>query len=392
MTVILVGTFWAAALVVAYAYAGYACWLRLRVIWRPWPVLRGAITPAISIVMVVRNEAAVLREKLRNLLALDYPADRCQVVVVSDGSTDGTEEILREAARDPRVHVVLNQLPKGKSSGLNDGVGLAGGEVVVFTDARQQIEEKALRLLVENFADPQVGAVSGELMLGNPASGEAKRGMGIYWRVEKRVRELESATGSVVGATGALYGVRRELVPEVPAETILDDVFIPMQVVKQGYRVVFDGRARAWDVADLGSEREFRRKVRTLSGNYQLLRLAPWLLGRENPLRFEFASHKLIRLAVPFAMLVVFLTSMLLPTPFYRIVFWLQVAGYGLSSLGWTGWSLGPLSRLADAAFTLVVLNAAAVMAFAKFVSGQKAEWNQPPTVSKAPMGKGMRA
>jgi biofilm PGA synthesis N-glycosyltransferase PgaC len=382
VTAIAVGVFWAAALVIAYAYAGYLCWLGLRAIWRPWPVQRGSATPGISIVMVVRDEAVVLREKLSNLLALDYPEESFQLVVVSDGSTDGTEAILREAAQNPRVQVVLNQLSQGKASGLNDGVSVAGGEVIVFTDARQRIETKALRLLMENFADPQVGAVSGELMLGNPASGEADRGMGLYWRIEKRVRELESAAGSVVGATGALYAVRRALVPEVPAETILDDVFVPMQVVKQGYRVVFDERARAWDSADLGSRREFQRKVRTLTGNYQLLHLAPWLLRRENPLRFDFISHKLIRLAVPLALLMVFVASCLLPGLFYRIAFWLQMGGYGLSLLGWSGWNLGPLSRLADAACTLVVLNAAAVVAFVNFVTRQKAEW-VPPSIGK---------
>lgn len=389
MIVILSLVFWSGAAVIAYAYAGYLCRLRVRAIWRPWPVQRGVATPAVSIVMVVRNEAAGLREKLRNLMTLDYPADRCQLVVVSDGSTDGTEAILREAAQDPRVHVVLNQVPQGKACGLNDGVGLAQGEVVVFTDARQQIEARALRLLVENFADPQVGAVSGELMLGDPASGEANRGMGLYWRMEKRVRELESATGSVVGATGALYAVRRELVPEVPAETILDDVFIPMQVVKQGFRVVFDGRARAWDVPDLGREREFRRKVRTLAGNYQLVQLAPWLLRRENPLRFDFVSHKLMRLVVPLALLAVFVTSGFLPGQFYRVAFWLQIVGYGLSVLGWTEWNLGPLSRLADAACTLVVLNAAAAMAFMNFITGQRTEWSP---VSPIESGKEMRA
>jgi len=382
--------FWAAAAAIAYAYIGYACWLKVRAMWRPWPALRGGIHPAVSIVMVVRNGAGVLREKLSNLLALDYPADQLQLVVVSDGSTDETEAILREAAQDARVHVVLNQLPRGKACGLNDGVGLAGGEIVVFTDARQQIEAQALRLLVENFADPQVGAVSGELMLGNPASGEANRGMGLYWRVEKRVRELESATGSVVGATGALYAVRRELVPEVPAETILDDVFIPMHVVKQGYRVIFDGRARAWDAPDLGWKREFQRKVRTLTGNYQLLQLAPWLLRSENPLRFEFVSHKLIRLAIPLALLGVFVASALLPGWFYRVAFWAQVGGYGLSLLGLSGWNLGLLSRLADAACTFVTLNAAAVAAFGNFITGQKAEW--APSASAVGNGKEMRA
>jgi cellulose synthase/poly-beta-1,6-N-acetylglucosamine synthase-like glycosyltransferase len=363
---------------VAYTYIGYAGWLWVRAKLRPSPVKRAAIEPLVSVVMVVRNEEAVLAQKVRNLLGLDYTAQHCQIVVVSDGSTDGTESILREFARNPHVHVLLNQLAGGKALGLNAAMSVARGDIVVFTDARQKIETGAIRFLVENFADSQVGAVSGELMLGDPANGETGRGMGLYWQIEKRVRELESAAGSVVGATGALYAVRRELVVEVPAETILDDVFIPMNVAKQRFRVVFDERARAWDRPDLGTRREFRRKVRTLTGNYQLLQLAPWLLRNENPLRFEFISHKLLRLVVPFALIVSLGASWFLSGPFYRAAFWSQLAFYGLSLLGWTRWSLGPVSRLSDAAYTFVALNLAALVAFANFVTGRKTIWMQP--------------
>ena len=370
--------FWIAAGVIAYAYVGYLFWLWLRAIWRPWPAQRGACEPFVSVVMVVRDEDVVLREKLRNLFELEYPEERCQIVVVSDGSTDGTEAILREAARNPRVHVLFNQLARGKACGLNDAMSVAQGDIVIFTDARQKIEPDAVRLLLENFADPQVGAVSGELMLGDPEAGEEGRGMGLYWRIEKRVRVLEAASGSVVGATGAIYAVRREFVPEVPAETILDDVFIPMNVARKGSRVGFDPRARAWDAPNLGREREFRRKVRTLTGNYQLLQLAPWLLRRENPLRFEFISHKLIRLVVPFALVAALIASGLLPGLLYRAAFWLQAGFYALSLLGWTRWKLGPLSRLADGAHTFVVLNAAAIFAFGNWLTGHTAVWTQP--------------
>jgi cellulose synthase/poly-beta-1,6-N-acetylglucosamine synthase-like glycosyltransferase len=370
--------FWLAAAMVAYAYIGYAGWLWVRAKLRPRPVKRAAIEPLVSVVMVVRNEEAVLAQKLRNLLGLDYTAQNCQIVVVSDGSTDGTESILRELARNPRVHVLLTQLAGGKAMGLNAAMSVAHGDIVVFTDARQEIEPGAIRFLVENFADSEVGAVSGELMLGDPANGETGRGMGLYWQIEKRVRELEAAAGSVVGATGALYAVRRELVAEVPAETILDDVFIPMNVAKQRFRVVFDERARAWDRPDLGTRREFRRKVRTLTGNYQLLQLAPWLLRNQNPLRFEFISHKLLRLVVPFALIVSLGASWFLSGSFYRAAFWTQLAFYGLSLLGWTRWSLGPVSRLSDAAYTFVALNMAALVAFANFVTGRKTIWMQP--------------
>jgi biofilm PGA synthesis N-glycosyltransferase PgaC len=352
-------------------------WLWLRRCVVPLPVQTAAIEPFVSIVMVVRNEERVLQAKLRNLLELDYPEAQLEIVVVSDGSTDGTEGILREPARSPKVHAVFNQLSRGKAAGLNDAFKVAHGEIVVFTDARQKIEAGGLRVLVESFADPQVGCVSGELMLGDPHAGEQARGMGLYWRIEKTVRELESASGSVVGATGAFYGVRRELLHPIPPQTLLDDVYIPMEVVRAGKRVVFESRARAWDLPDQGSEREFARKVRTLSGNYQLLQMQPWLLTGANPIRFEFVSHKILRLAVPFALLAALAACAFLPQPFYRGAFGLQLGFYALSLVGMARMKVGPITRAGDAAFTFVVLNTAAVVAFANFVTGRKAAWTR---------------
>lgn len=368
--------FWISAGLIAYAYVGYAGWLRLRTLWRSRPVMRGAFTPSLSIVMVVRNEERLLDVKLKNLMSLEYPAERFEIVVVSDGSTDRTEEILREQARDPRIHVVLNQLAQGKAAGLNDAIAHAQGEIVVFTDARQRVEPEALRFLAENFADPEVGCASGELMLGDATRGESGEGLGLYWRIEKRVRELESASGSVVGATGALYAARRELLVTVPPGTILDDVFLPMQVVRQGKRVVFDGRARAWDDPNLGAGREFSRKVRTLSGNYQLVQLAPWLLAASNPIRFEFVSHKLLRLTVPFALAMLLVSCFALHGPFYRTALIAQIVFYALSVISLSRLVRGGnVARIADAAGTFVLLNGAAVVALASFMSGRRAAW-----------------
>jgi len=370
--------FWIAAVVIAYTYAGYPCWLRLRTLWRLRPVKRGAWEPNVSIVMIVRNEEEFLEKKLQNVLSLDYPADRCEIVVVSDGSTDGTEAILRQHGLNPRIHAVMTALPEGKASRLNDAMVWAQGELVVFTDVRQKIESGAIRLLVENFADHDVGSASGELMLGDPEIGEATRGMGLYWRIEKAIRELESASGSVVGATGALYAVRRHLVPTLPAGTILDDVYIPMSVVRQGLRVVFDGRARAWDKPDLGAKREFARKVRTLGGNYELLQLAPWLLSSANPMWFEFISHKVLRLLVPFALSFLLAGSLILPGPVYRIGLLLQLALYGLSLAAFARlFKSGPVARAADAAGVFVLLNTAALVAFGNFVAGRRATWSR---------------
>jgi poly-beta-1,6-N-acetyl-D-glucosamine synthase len=367
--------FWCSAALIAYTYLGYVAWLWARARLRPWPVRRGPCETSVSIVMVVRNEERVLENKLRNLLELDYPAE-WQVVLVSDGSTDRTEAILREYADHPRVRVIMNQLASGKACGLNDAIAWAEGEIVVFTDARQRIESGAIRLLLENFADSDVGSVSGELMLGDPNSGEAVQGMGLYWKIEKTIRELESASGSVVGATGALYAVRRKLLVPLPPQTILDDVYLPMNVVRQGSRVIFEPRAKAWDVVNLGTNQEFRRKVRTLSGNYQLLQLAPWILSRSNPILFEFISHKLMRLLVPFALLAVLVSSVFLSHPLYRLALTLQLVFYGLAVLGMLGLKQGMVSRVADAALTFVVLNTAAMVAFTNFVTGRKAAWN----------------
>jgi biofilm PGA synthesis N-glycosyltransferase PgaC len=309
------------------------------------------------------------------LLTLDYPPDKMEVVVVSDGSSDSTAVILEQFAANARVRMFLKPESQGKALGLNDAIKLASGEILLFTDARQQIEPAALRLLVENFGDPSVGCASGELMLGDPASGEAGKGMGLYWRIEKKIREMESASASVVGATGAIYCARRNLLGPLPAGTILDDVLIPMQVVRHGSRVIFDSRARAWDSPDLGGSREFARKVRTLSGNYQLLQLAPWLMSSTNSIRFEFISHKLSRLTVPFALLALLSASLLMPQPWYRAALVAQLAFYAVSMLAMAGVKFGPLSRIADAARTFVVLNSAAFVAFVNFVTGRKAVW-----------------
>ncbi len=385
--------FWIAAALIGYSYLGYPAWLWLRSRWSPRPVRRGFVestaAPAVSAVMVVRNEEAVIARKLENLLTLDYPQAKLDVVVISDGSSDRTPAILAGYARDSglpdedrtdaprRVRTLLKPVSQGKAAGLNDAIKLASGEVLLFTDARQQIESGALRLLIENFADPDVGAASGELMLGDPTSGETGKGMGLYWRIEKKIRELESASGSVAGATGAIYCARRSLLDEspLPEGIILDDVLLPMQIVRKGFRVIFDARARAWDSPDLGESREFSRKVRTLSGNYQLLQLAPWLLSSENAIRFEFVSHKLSRLAVPFALLALLIASMFLPQPLYRAALGAQLAFYALSLAALSGVKTGPLSRIADPARTFVVLNSAALVAFINFVTGRKAVW-----------------
>lgn len=367
--------FWGSLSVIFYTYLGYPAWLWLRSHFAPKPTQRGPYVPFVSIIMVARNEAPVLDAKLANLMSLDYPADRRELVIVSDGSTDDTNSILSRFAQQSGMKLIIKPTGQGKASCLSDAFKVAAGEVLVFIDARQYIEHRAIRLLMENFADSQVGCASGELMLGDAASGEAAGGTGLYWKIEKKIREMEAITGSVVGATGALYAVRRDSVVLPPPETILDDVYIPMHVVRKRARVVFDDRVRAWDIAHQGLEREFQRKVRTLTGNYQLLTLAPWLLTGENPILVEFVSHKILRLVIPFAMASALITSIFLPGSIYRFALIVQVVFYGLGAWAWLRPTRGPFARIADAAFTFTMLNTAALVAFKTFIRRDKARW-----------------
>ncbi len=364
--------FWACFALTAYAYVGYAAWLLVVVRMRRRPVQRTAITPSISIVIAARNEATNLAMKLENLRALDYPADLMQVVIASDGSTDATETLLRSAG--PSVVPVILKDSGGKAAALNAAVQQTSGEILLFLDARQRVDPSAARQLVACFADPDVGAVSGELLLESDTGESADNALGLYWKIEKMIRKLESESGSVVGVTGAIYAIRHNLYREIPAGTILDDVFVPMHVAQQGKRVIFEPTAIARDRIFKEKGKEFSRKVRTLTGNYQLLRLAPWLLSPANPLLFRFISHKMLRLLVPVFLATMVVTSLLAQGPVYRLLFWAQVLFYLLALAG----SVVPAAkRLKPVAIanTFVMLNAAAALALYNFVAGRKRLW-----------------
>jgi biofilm PGA synthesis N-glycosyltransferase PgaC len=365
--------FWLCFALVAYAYFGYVAWLWVQARLRGRPIQKESITPSVSIVMAARNEEVNLQSKLENLRRTDYPISRMQIVITSDGSTDRTASILKENV-SMIVPVILDE-PRGKANALNEAVKHATGEILVFLDARQYVEENAISELVRCFADPTVGAVSGELLLDSNGTSSHSEGLGIYWKIEKVVRKLESATGSVVGVTGAIYAIRRELYSTMPTGTILDDVFVPMNVALRGKRVVFQPSAIARDRVFNEKGKEFSRKVRTLTGNYQLLRLAPWLVSPLNPLLFRFVSHKLLRLVVPLLLVLMLLTCGLIKGQFYSVAFWLQVIFYALAALG----ALSPASKRfkpVGIASTFVMLNAAAVLAFRNFVAGQDTVWS----------------
>lgn len=303
--------FWVSVLLLAWTYAGYPALLFVWARFRPREARRGPMmVPAVSVIVVARNEARRIRERLENLLALDYPGDRMEILVASDGSTDGTAERAR-SREGAGVRICELETPRGKPAALNRLAKEARGEILVFADARQRFETGALRALVAPFADPAVGAVSGELILTRDwASTAVGDGVGFYWRYEKFIRRHESRVDSSVGATGAIYAVRRDLFEAIPEDTILDDVMVPMRVVRQGFRVLFEPAARAYDREASTASEEFRRKVRTIAGNFQLLAREAWLL---NPLRnrlwLQTVSHKGLRLLGPLLLLALLAAS-----------------------------------------------------------------------------------
>jgi cellulose synthase/poly-beta-1,6-N-acetylglucosamine synthase-like glycosyltransferase len=360
--------FWIAAAVIAYAYFGYPLWIFLRSRFRPQRWKQAEIYPSISIIMAVHNGAKLLREKMNHLLNVDYPADLVEVLVVSDGSNDGTEQILA-GITDSRLISIICPEHRGKANALNHAMSRATGDIVVFVDIRPKLERSALRQIVSNFADPTVGCVAGELCLSiTDHDAGTKAVSSLYWRYEQGIRKCEAMVDSPVGVYGGFYAVRRELANAIPEGLILDDMYQPLSIVRGGFRSVIDDHARVWDIWPKDSSAEFQRKVRTLAGNYQLVQKTPWLLGNTNRLRFQLISHKLIRLVVPlFLVILLFASWGLRGTQPYAAILIAQVLFYGLALLGLV-WDTRILRRIAAPASAFVLLNAAAVSALFMFL------------------------
>src|SRR6267143_1508543 len=249
--------FWISVILIGYGHVGYPVLMRAWAVLRPRRAHAGRHDPAVSVLVVVHNEAARIEARIVNLLALDYPKDRLEIVVGSDGSTDDTAARAWTFER-AGVRVFAFHRRRGKTAVLNDLVPRCRGEIVVLADARQRFEAGALRALVRRFADRRVGAASGELILtGDPVTTPVGKGVGLYWRFEKAIRLCESRVDSTVGATGAIYAIRRDLFDPIPEDTILDDVVIPIRIVRLGYRVVFEPAARAYDRPARAGREEF---------------------------------------------------------------------------------------------------------------------------------------
>jgi cellulose synthase/poly-beta-1,6-N-acetylglucosamine synthase-like glycosyltransferase len=358
MTAIL---FWTMAALVAYVYAGYPLLLlAVRAVRGARAIGINDDRPAVTLIISAFNEAAVIAEKLANSLSLNYPPDRLHIVVVSDASSDRTDEIVR-AAQSPRVSLLRMPTRCGKTSGLNQAVGAARGEIIVFSDANAMYGRDALPALVRNFGDPQVGAVVGESAYSQSAAG-ADEHESLYWRYEGLIKRLESALGSVVGGDGAIYAIRKRLYSQMPAEA-LSDFVNPLQIVSAGYRCVYEPAARSVESGAGDFGREFRRKVRIVNRGWRALRLVRGLL---NPARFgwfsvELLSHKVLRWLVPLFLLVLLATNLALlgRGVVYPVTLAAQLLLYLLALLGYALHGRGRLPRILALPFYFVMVNLA---------------------------------
>lgn len=346
-------------LLIAYVLAGYP--LLLGWLARRGPrAVRKQFTPrTVTVLLPVRNGGRWLAGKLDSLLGLDYPRELVDILVISDGSTDQSDAIaLGYAAHGVRL---LRVPPGGKAAALNAGLAEARGDILFFTDVRQPLDPASLRELVACLGDPEVGAASGELYIrsGNLAE---EANVGLYWKYEKSIRRRQSQVDSLLGATGAIYAMRRELAVRLEPGTLLDDVELPLGAFFAGYRVVFEEKARAWDdPTALGAE--FRRKVRTLAGNYQLLWHWPQLLRADNRMRLHFLSHKMGRLALPFALLAIAGSTPWLPDPLRLLAAGGQAGLYGAGAADLLIGEGNPCKRLTSPARTFLVMMGAAFCA-----------------------------
>jgi glycosyltransferase involved in cell wall biosynthesis len=361
--------FWLAAGIVVYTYAGYPIVLGLlrRIAQRP--VRKAPIEPFVSILVPAYNESRVIAAKIRNVLAIAYPPDRYELAVACDGPSDGTADIVRSMADGERVRAFLFEQNRGKLYVLNDVVPQLRGEIVAFSDASSMLEPNAIRELVASFADPRVGAVSGVYRVQKKDAAHLGRQEDFYWKYETWLKKQEAALGSILGAHGSLYAIRRALYPFPRPDTINDDYVIPLRIVQAGFRVAYEPAALAQEEAhEMGG---FGRRVRIMAGNFEQLRELKPLLWPPRPLMlFFFLSHKAARLIVPAALIAIAIANLaLLQYPLYRWIGLAQLAFYVLVALG-AWWQLRP--KVLRLPYYFCMINAAALIGVYHAVRGRQ--------------------
>lgn len=379
--------FWACLAIVVYTYVGYAAllWLAVRLKRLLNPNASSLATdfePFVTMIIAAWNEEAFIKQKIENTLALDYPAEKLQLVVVSDGSTDRTPEIARSFSQ---VTVLHQPARNGKTAAMNRAVEVAAGEVVVFSDANALLNSAALRNITRHFANPHVGCVAGEKRIVQQAAMEAaEAGEGLYWRYESALKKLDSELATTVGAAGELFALRTALYRPMPANTILDDFMLSLTTVLEGYKIAYEPNAYAMEHASANTSEEMKRKIRISAGGLQsIVRLAPLA----NPFRFgvvswQYLSHRVFRwTAAPLALgLLLPLGAWLAFTQggFYALAGLAQLAFYFAAVAGYLLERKQLRFKALFVPWYFTMMNAAVWLGLARFVRGkQSVRWER---------------
>ena len=367
--------FWLSTFVILYAYAGYPLFLYLMAKARNRVVQKKSIFPTVSLIIAAYNEEDGIEDKIKNSLNLDYPLEVLEIIIASDGSTDNTNALVNRYADQG---VKLLTLPRrGKIFALDEAVAQSKGEILVFSDANALFQSQALKELVSNFADPEVGGVCGNQMHYKDNGDSTVRGESIYWTYDKWIKKMECLTGNIVSADGAIYAIRRELyqMPELTSST--DDFAISTGVIEKGFRLVFESQAIGYEHLSASATVEFNRKLRIITRGLRGVLLRKKLL---NPFRYGIYSlilfsHKLLRRIIPFFLLILFFSSLFIGTygRFYLVVSQAQMifylwalVGYFLSKTSIRGLKIITLP------FFFCLANVAAFLAVLNFLSGKR--------------------
>lgn len=356
-----------------YVLIGYPLLLALYARLFPRPIEKRNAAKRVSVLIAVRNGAQWIEAKLQSVLRSRYPGELLDILVASDGSTDGTNELV-EAYPDRRVRLLA--LPaRGKAVAVTQGLEAVRGDIVVLTDVRQTFDPEAIARLAACFADKTVGVVTGELVIAQGASRE-EYNTGLYWRYEKWIRRNLNRVDAMPGATGCIYAIRRELAAAIPAGTLLDDVYIPLHAVFQGFRIYFEDQAKAYDLPS-SLDLEFWRKVRTQAGMYQILFRFPRLLWPGHRMFVHFLSHKIGRLLLPFALIAMAAGSFGLAEPWREAALGAQAVFYGAAIFDSWIPERNPLKRITSVVRAFVVLVTAALCAVAVFFVPAQTLWKE---------------
>ncbi len=369
--------FYLSLAVIVYTYIGYPLLLALMQLTSCVKVKKADIVPPVTVFVSAHNEAGHIEAKVTNLLESDYPREKLEIMVGSDGSTDETYQIIKRLAAEKNIRYTVSFQRLGKPAMLNKMAKDATGEIFIFSDVRQTFAKDAIRNLVRSFADENVGAVSGDLILQGPGVG----GIGFAWYYEKWLRHMEGNIGSILEATGAIYAVRKELYHYLP-DVILEDTCTSMNAVIVGQRIVFEPDAKAYGIAADTVSKEFVRKVRILVGQLQVLSLMPELLApAKSKIAFQLISHRILRLFVPYFLPILFLANAFLlgRGPFFAGFFAFQAVFYLVAFLG-SGRQDGGKGGIWAGPYEFCVSQWAAAVALGKFRRGEASvTWEKKP-------------